>query len=131
MYLGTFLGAMLPVLAGAFYGFIGYSLMFRANRNIVLLTILSYAVQSMWFTCGSVAYRVKMGPGILIGISPGGVDLAFQVDLTLNYDTAANAAFTLGFDLLALIILFYLVDQYRFVPEQADRPSEDILDTNT
>ncbi|PPK87640.1 hypothetical protein CLV84_0588 [Neolewinella xylanilytica] len=120
--------AVLPALAGGGYLYLGYHLRNAASRQIVVFTAIVYAV---WLAYGPLVYQVRMSPGILIGILPGSLDLSFDVALQAAYNATGDAPPALGFDLLALIILFYLVDQYPFVPEYPARPPEDIPDADS
>ena len=120
--------APFPALAGGCYLYLGYHLRKAASRQLVVCTAIVYALQAFWFAYGPFAYQVRMSPGILIGIVPGSFNLSFDVVLQAVYDSAGGKAPVLGFDLLALFVLFYLVDQYIFVPKKPTEPPADILD---
>ena len=124
--------AVFPAIGGAIYIYLGYHLRYAVNQQIVMLTGLTYAIQAVWFDTGLLMYHIKLSPGILVGIIPGALAFSIDVKLIASLNTARESSLVLGFDLLALIVLFYLIDQYPFVPKGREgSPPSDILDANS
>lgn len=115
----------IPSLAlGALYIFLGYKIR-KADRQIVIVTIILNLLQVINFNLASIGYVFAFGPHIQIDVMDwnflAGLDANFWIRLGPGSGTPIPF-FKISLINLALVI--YLLDQIRFVPKKVEQPWE-------